>query len=140
MDGMVGEAVGAARAAQAENHGGIEEAPLFTCDYEVDLDVLERYARLRESAAEMIACKADISVEKARDLFCCETGYQTPKVDTRAAVFQDGRQLSGESRNDGEPLLQPRGASGKPCGGEGHEGAALDVLRREGRSKPAAGA
>lgn len=46
MDGMVGEAVGAARAAQAENHGGIEEAPLFTCDYEVDLDVLERYARL----------------------------------------------------------------------------------------------
>lgn len=41
----------------------------------------------------MIACKADISVEKARDLFCCETGYQTPKVDTRAAVFQDGRLL-----------------------------------------------
>ena len=73
---------------------------------------LERYARLREIAAEMIACKADISVEKARDLFCCETGYQTPKVDTRAAVFQDGRQLSGESRNDGEPLVQPRGASG----------------------------
>lgn len=58
---------------------------------------LERYARLREIAAEMIACKADISVEKARDRFCCETGYQTPKVDTRAAVFQDGRQLSGES-------------------------------------------
>ena len=88
----------------------------------------------------MIACKADISVEKARDLFCCETGYQTPKVDTRAAVFQDGRQLSGESRDDGEPLVQPRGASGKPCGGEGHEGAALDVLRREGRSKLAADA
>ena len=66
---------------------------------------LERYTRLREIAAEMIACKADISVEKARDLFCCETGYQTPKVDTRAAVFQDGRQLSGESRNDGEPLF-----------------------------------
>ena len=54
---------------------------------------LERYTRLREIAAEMIACKADISVEKARDLFCCETGYQTPKVDTRAAVFQDGRLL-----------------------------------------------
>ncbi len=54
---------------------------------------LERYARLREIAAEMIACKADISVEKARDLFCRETGYQTPKVDTRAAVFQDGRLL-----------------------------------------------
>ena len=46
MDGTVGEAVGTARAAQAENRGGTEEAPLFACDYEVDLDVLERYARL----------------------------------------------------------------------------------------------
>lgn len=46
MDGMVGEAVGAARAAQGENRGGTGEAPLFACDYEVDLDVLEHYARL----------------------------------------------------------------------------------------------
>lgn len=46
MDGMVGEAACAARAAQAENRGSTEEAPLFVCDYEVDLDVLERYARL----------------------------------------------------------------------------------------------
>lgn len=46
MDGMVGEAASAARAAQAENRGSTEEAPLFVCDYEVDLDVLERYARL----------------------------------------------------------------------------------------------
>lgn len=54
---------------------------------------LERYTRLREIAAEMIACKAEISFEKAKELFCSETGYQTPKVDTRAAVFQDGRLL-----------------------------------------------
>ena len=27
------------------------------------------------------------------DLFCRETGYQTPKLATRAAVFQDGRIL-----------------------------------------------
>ncbi len=60
---------------------------------------LERYTRLREIAAEMIACKADISVEKARDLFCSETGYQTPKVDTRAAVFQDGRLLLVHERS-----------------------------------------
>ena len=38
----------------------------------------ERYARLREIAAEMIACKADLPLEKARGLFCGETGYQTP--------------------------------------------------------------
>ena len=46
----------------------------------------ERYAELREIAAEMISAKTDISMEKVRDLFCNETGYQTPKIDTRAAV------------------------------------------------------
>ena len=51
---------------------------------------LERYRRIREISAEMIAEKADISLEKARNLFCNETGYQTPKVDTRAAVFAGG--------------------------------------------------
>lgn len=59
----------------------------------------ERYARLREIAAEMIAWKADISVAKARELFCNETGYQTPKVDTRAAVFQNGKILLVHERN-----------------------------------------
>lgn len=50
----------------------------------------ERYAELREIAAEMISAKTEISMEKVRDLFCNETGYQTPKIDTRAAVFIDG--------------------------------------------------
>ena len=57
---------------------------------------LERYTRLREIAAEMIACKADISVEKARDLFCCETGYQTPSFRTGGS-FQENLETT-ESR------------------------------------------
>ena len=32
-------------------------------------------------------------VKKVKDLFCCETGYQTPKIDSRAAVFKDNRIL-----------------------------------------------
>ena len=36
----------------------------------------------------MLSHKTGISPEKVRDLFCCETGYQTPKLDTRAAIFQ----------------------------------------------------
>lgn len=48
----------------------------------------ERYQEIREIAAEMIAWQGDISREKARELFCCETGYQTPKLDTRAAIFR----------------------------------------------------
>ena len=51
----------------------------------------ERYEELREIAAEMLSAKTDISMEKVRDLFCNETGYQTPKIDTRAAVFIDGK-------------------------------------------------
>ena len=60
---------------------------------------LERYQRLREISAEMIAEKADISLEKARNLFCNETGYQTPKVDTRAAVFAGDKLLLVREKN-----------------------------------------
>ena len=47
----------------------------------------ERYEELRQIAAEMLSLKTDIPVNKIFDLFCNESGYQTPKVDTRAAVF-----------------------------------------------------
>lgn len=60
---------------------------------------LERYQRLREIAAEMITEKADISLEKARNLFCNETGYQTPKMDTRAAVFAGDKLLLVREKN-----------------------------------------
>lgn len=53
----------------------------------------ERYQRVREIAAQMLSHKTGISPEKVQDLFCCETGYQTPKLDTRAAIFQDEKIL-----------------------------------------------
>ena len=53
----------------------------------------QRYQRIRDIAAEMVARQGDIPPEKVRDLFCCETGYQTPKLDTRAAIFQGGKIL-----------------------------------------------
>lgn len=59
----------------------------------------ERYEELRRISAEMIADKTDIPVGKVYDLFCNETGYQTPKVDTRAAVFVDGRILLVHENN-----------------------------------------
>ena len=59
----------------------------------------ERYERIREIAAEMVAHQTQLPVEKVRDLFCNETGYQTPKLDTRAAVFQDGRILLVRERD-----------------------------------------
>ena len=59
----------------------------------------ERYEELRKIADEMISEKTDISVEKVYDLFCNETGYQTPKVDTRAAVFMDDKILLVHENN-----------------------------------------
>lgn len=54
---------------------------------------IERYERLREIAAEIIEEKSNISLEKVKDLFCNENDYQTPKIDTRAAIFKDDKIL-----------------------------------------------
>ena len=59
----------------------------------------ERYTALRQIAAEMISEKTDSPINKVSGLFCNETGYQTPKVDTRAAVFVNGRILLVHERN-----------------------------------------
>lgn len=59
----------------------------------------ERYAELRRISAEMLALKTDLPVEKVYGLFCNESGYQTPKVDTRAAVFVEGRVLLARENN-----------------------------------------
>lgn len=56
--------------------------------YSKDPFDLERFTRVREIAAEMLACRSGLPLEKVKDLFCGETGYQTPKLDTRAAIFQ----------------------------------------------------
>lgn len=61
--------------------------------YGKDVYDKERYERIRDISAEMIAYKTDISLEKVKGLFCNETGYQTPKLDTRAAIFDKGKIL-----------------------------------------------
>ena len=60
---------------------------------------IERYERLREIAAEIIEEKSNISLEKVKDLFCNENGYQTPKIDTRAAIFKDNKILLVHENN-----------------------------------------
>ena len=60
---------------------------------------IERYERLREIATEIIEEKSNISLEKVKDLFCNENGYQTPKIDTRAAIFKDEKILLTHENN-----------------------------------------
>ncbi len=68
-------------------------------EYGTDKFDRERYAELRKIAAEMIATKTDVSPDKVYGLFCNETGYQTPKVDTRAAVFVNNKILLVHENN-----------------------------------------
>ena len=59
----------------------------------------ERFERLRDISAEMLSMKSDLSLEKVKDLFCNEKGYQTPKLDTRAVIFKDDKILLVKENN-----------------------------------------
>lgn len=67
--------------------------------YTKDIYDIERFNRLRDISAEMLSYKTGISTDKVKDLFCNESGYQTPKLDTRAAVFKDSKILLVHENN-----------------------------------------
>ncbi len=61
----------------------------------------ERYERIRELAAAVIAAGSGHDVGSLLETFRAETGYATPKVDVRAAAFQAGRILLVREVSDG---------------------------------------
>jgi ADP-ribose pyrophosphatase YjhB (NUDIX family) len=65
----------------------------------------ERYARLRELAATMLAAELDLPLGAARAVWERESGYATPKVDVRGGVFADDRVLLVRERADGRWTL-----------------------------------
>ena len=79
----------------------IAQTGLAYCRDEFDR---ERYTELRELSAEMLAERTELPVGRVRELFCGESGYQTPKLDTRAAIVEDGRILLVRER-DGRWVL-----------------------------------
>ena len=40
---------------------------------------IERFERIREISAEIMSHQSDLPIEKVKELFCNETGFQTPK-------------------------------------------------------------
>jgi ADP-ribose pyrophosphatase YjhB (NUDIX family) len=62
---------------------------------------LERYRRIRALAAEIFAHSSDAPLERVQGLFEQESGYATPKVDVRGAVFRDERILLVREALDG---------------------------------------
>ena len=61
--------------------------------YSKDVFDIQRFEEIRQIAAEMLVSPSGLPLEKVEELFCNESGYQTPKIDTRAAIFKDGKIL-----------------------------------------------
>lgn len=74
----------------------IAQAGLY---YGKDKFDLERYEQIRNIAAEMLSEKTELPLDKVKDLFCSETGYQTPKLDVRAAIFSGEKILLVKEAN-----------------------------------------
>ena len=65
----------------------------------------ERSERIRDIACEMLSYKYDLSIEKIKMDFASEIGYQTPKVETRAAIIKDNKILLVKEQLDGKWAL-----------------------------------
>lgn len=63
---------------------------------------IERYKRLQEITAEMIASQSGIEKETALESFSMQAGYITPKIDVRGAVIRDDKILLIQERADGK--------------------------------------
>jgi ADP-ribose pyrophosphatase YjhB (NUDIX family) len=62
----------------------------------------DRYQQIRDLSVDILHEYTEMDHNKIRDLFASETGYQTPKVDIRAAVFDDGKILLVHEKIDGK--------------------------------------
>ncbi|RLQ92746.1 NUDIX hydrolase [Planomicrobium sp. Y74] len=54
---------------------------------------LERFEELRKISVEIMEEHTGTEMQKIKELFANEKGYQTPKMDVRGAVFQRGKIL-----------------------------------------------
>lgn len=62
-------------------------------EYSKDKFDIERFEQIRALSIEIMNEYTDIDHSKIRTLFANESGYQTPKIDIRAAIFKDDKIL-----------------------------------------------
>jgi ADP-ribose pyrophosphatase YjhB (NUDIX family) len=84
--------------AYAQRIQSIAQAGLTYAQNDYDL---ERYQELRDMSVSMMADLSGAEIQLITTLFASETGYQTPKVDIRGIVFQDGKILMVREKIDG---------------------------------------
>ncbi|KZS43881.1 ADP-ribose pyrophosphatase [Paenibacillus glucanolyticus] len=82
-----------AKEMQAISQAGLE--------YTKDVYDKERFEQLRELSITIMQEYTGEGNEMIRTLFASETGYQTPKVDVRGVIFQDGKLLLVKEKADG---------------------------------------
>ncbi len=81
-----------AKEMQSIAQSGLEYSPN---PYDID-----RYKQLRELSIKIMHEFTQTPMQKIRELFASETGYQTPKVDVRGVVFHEGKILMVRERID----------------------------------------
>lgn len=70
----------------------------------------DRYETLRNLSARIMASRTQAAFERIEALFAGETGYATPKIDVRGAVFDDQhRLLMVRERSDADRWTLPGG-------------------------------
>jgi ADP-ribose pyrophosphatase YjhB (NUDIX family) len=69
--------------------------------YSTDEYNRQRYSRLMEIAAQMVSEQGQLESEEVAKAFFEPIGYATPRVDVRAAVFQEGKLLMVREKADG---------------------------------------
>ena len=74
----------------------LSQCALAYCKDKYDI---ERFKRIREISADMAVKISGHPLEEIKATFCAGTGYQTPKLDTRSAVFRDGKILLVQEAN-----------------------------------------
>lgn len=77
----------------------IAQAGLTFSENQYDID---RYKKLRNIAVSIVNEYTNIPDDKLLTLFAGETGYQTPKVDIRSAVFRGNAILMAREKIDGK--------------------------------------
>ncbi len=98
----------------------------------------QRYERIRELSAALIAKGSDGDAAKVLELFQREAGYATPKVDVRGAVFREGRVLMVREVSDGGWTLPGGWADAEESGFQARATklAAVHDYRKRNRLRP----
>jgi ADP-ribose pyrophosphatase YjhB (NUDIX family) len=81
-----------AKQLQALSQAGLE--------YSKDRFDIERFEEIRKISVEIMSEYTELDTKKVRCLFAGESGYQTPKIDVRAAVFKDNAILLVKEKSD----------------------------------------